>query len=220
MTPRALRVRLTLLSTIFALCAHLQVSLSQDLRDASGPDDPKFASYFAAVDAVVAKVEKEHPADCQAVRDRLQKAHAGLVKCLTEAKGIWPQVPANVTWDNRQRWWMQLLKPFGVEEKVWDQDPHLMVTPFSDGLLTAYRWGTQPWLVTETTVHGVAYVIVADGSVHSWLVDNRLLPPGIESPSRTRLPGDPHPRLPEALLQAVGKEHLPDWYLHPENARD
>jgi len=188
---------------------------ARDLPEAPGPEDPIVARYLAASQAAVAKVEKEHPAECQSVRIRLQKIHAGFVKRLIDTKGIWPQIPRDVKQADRNQWWMQLLKPYGVEESVWDGDPPFMVTPFTKPLLNAYRWGTQPWVITTCEIQGVTFMIRADGSIigDTYNMGNDLVPSDIPRPSAFRSPGNPHPKLPEALLQAVGKENSPDWYL-------
>lgn len=125
----------------------------------------------------VLPLEAAHAAESEEVRGTLETIHEALVSYLGQNEGVWPQVPDDVMQgdpDAYLEWWKQTLELHGMPRDRWElegnPDPgvgaNFVVSLFSKGPLTAYRW-YQPWCLSAVKLgdKSVTYVLMPDGRI-------------------------------------------------------
>jgi hypothetical protein len=139
--------------------------------------DPKAMLPTAEPAPALTPLQAEVTADLKAL-------HAALVKYLIAHKGVWPQQPDDLIDGDDERkflkWWTDQLRPFGAKDtdwyvseqgegnkEHWDGDRPLISyipTSYEAAPLTAYRWRSQPWLITRFQAPG-GIILFPEGTV-------------------------------------------------------
>ena len=117
----------------------------------------------------------------------LRALHVGLGSYLNDNGDVWPQGPAPTAGAAWADFWINTLKPFGIDRRTWecpaigemlgeadgdqitDASIHYTPTMFGPTPGIARRWPTQPWLIERADAHGNgALICFTDGSVKSF----------------------------------------------------
>lgn len=116
--------------------------------------------------------------DDEITRKHLTSIYHGLRKYMIANNGMWPQRSLELGPEDEQRWWIETLSPYGVTEQDWTDPRHGNVfhedgmsyglADFNDRPNTAYRWPTQPWVMTVGPSKGT-------GQLHLLLPDGRVV---------------------------------------------
>lgn len=132
---------------------------------------PNYKEWFAAA----------AQARCMA---NMRSIHIALSGYLNDHNQVWPQGPSPQEGAPWAKFWIDTLKPHGIEASVWqcpsidrmlgsprseqitDNSVHYVPTLFDDQPGTARKWPTQPWLIERADAHGHgALICFTDGSV-------------------------------------------------------
>ncbi len=111
----------------------------------------------------------------------------GLHGYLQDNKGVWPQGPNLNDEKPWEAFWLNVLKPYSIDEKTWqcptmdsqlaskgmprEERPKVSYVPtlFSAEPNIATRWATQPWLIERANAHqNGALIAFQDGSIKSF----------------------------------------------------
>jgi len=116
----------------------------------------------------------------------LRSLHASLASRLVDTKQ-WPQVPPGISPEGQAQFWVDALKDYGTDAKVWmcpsraryesDNGPHssigehpihYMPGQFGPHASDPYQYPTQPWVMEISGAHGDGNLIIrTDGTVKS-----------------------------------------------------
>lgn len=115
----------------------------------------------------------------------LRSIHIGLNSYITDHKE-WPQMPPALDNQKSAEWWIEALRPYLGEKKVWQcptfqrqaqENPqsgseHLQIdyipTDFDERPMTPFKWANMPWVMEVGDFHGSGNLAVfPDGSVRT-----------------------------------------------------
>ena len=118
---------------------------------------------------------------------RMRSITVGLHNYLQDHNALWPQGPSLNEPEPWEKFWLAVLQPYDISEKVWQcptvnsrlaslgqplkDRPKVAYIPtmFSAEAGIANRWSTQPWLIERTSAHEQGpFICFPDGSVKSF----------------------------------------------------